>query len=540
MRRITACLSVVILLSAGIASGQTNGGESVWNNGVMKASGPVWRDATATPAPSSSTKAARASTPGTDSGPRSKATAPAATAAGHDAKAKAPPSTGAAGAGTGTAGAPESTAAGKEPAPNSAATKGSGDSGSQPVAPPRSAPQMAPTSLPPWLTLSAQYRGRVEAFYGASGVPGPFYLNRLRLQSTVTVAPGAQVVLQLQDTRVASYETTAPAAMENVLDVREAYVLLGDPKRNGWNARVGRQELQLGEGRLMTASDWNNTARSFDAARASWTHGNVTAMALMARPVVAMSGAFDRWNGAELATVSMLTWRHKPSATTVEPYVFTKHVEAAAGASAGSALYTYGSRLVGTLPGAIDYNMEVAIQRGHARTERVMASAGHYVLGWSGLPLAWKPRLAADLNLASGDTDPNDGRKETFDQVYGSTHARFGLVDRMAWRNLEHVGILADLAPRKSVKIKGGLHRLFLAEAGDGLYASGSGARSPIRGQVTGSHVGNAVDLLVSVDWTRKTNLSIGAGYLFAGRYLRDALRAGDMWTPHLTWRVLF
>jgi hypothetical protein len=50
-------------------------------------------------------------------------------------------------------------------------------------------------------------------------------------------------------------------------DLYQAFVILGNAKEFPLTAKVGRQELIYGDERLIGASDWSNTGRSFDAAK---------------------------------------------------------------------------------------------------------------------------------------------------------------------------------------------------------------------------------------------------------------------------------
>ena len=72
-----------------------------------------------------------------------------------------------------------------------------------------------------------------------------------------------------------------------------------------------------------------------------------------------------------------------------------------------------------------------------------------------GRPLA-APRVAAgrtppcvsgEYNYASGDADPTDGTRGTFDQLYPTPHDKYGLADQVGWRNIHHVRAGVELTP---------------------------------------------------------------------------------------------
>src|SRR5581483_4813180 len=165
--------------------------------------------------------------------------------------------------------------------------------------------------------------------------------------------------------------------MQDVADVREAYLSLGNAKKSPWTARLGRQELLFGDQRLVTGGDWFNAAKSFDGGRGSWSHGGNSITVLYFLPVVPVSGDLDKWNSDERLMGGLYSYRGK-HAGLIEPYVFVKTVGAATAGAPNTVIYTYGARAVATIGCGVDYNLEAALQRGHVKAERMMASAAHY------------------------------------------------------------------------------------------------------------------------------------------------------------------
>ena len=129
-----------------------------------------------------------------------------------------------------------------------------------------------------------------------------------------------------------------------------------------------------------------------------------------------------------------------PNAT-VEPYVLWRlehNVRGEIVKSGNMDIKTAGLRWTGKLPLRFDYGMETAFQRGVIADEPESAWATHWVIGYT-LPDAWRrPRLFVELNRASGDQNPNDGRHGTFDALFPSAHDKFGLADQFGWTNIVH------------------------------------------------------------------------------------------------------
>ena len=152
--------------------------------------------------------------------------------------------------------------------------------------------------LPAWLRFNGLYRVRFEGFLNrnfAAGQSDDHILNRLRIGLKAQPTSWMKFAFEGQDARIyfnRSVPTAPPHA--NPMDLRVGYLELGDIDSKPAGLRVGRQELEFGEGRLVGAFNWINVGRSFDAVRATLRH-NQYRLDLFASSVVnPASGKFDR------------------------------------------------------------------------------------------------------------------------------------------------------------------------------------------------------------------------------------------------------
>ena len=111
-------------------------------------------------------------------------------------------------------------------------------------------------------------------------------------------------------------------------------------------------------------------------------------------------------------------------------------------------LVTMGERWVGKLPAAFDYGAEMAYQTGSQGSDDISAWAGHWVVG-NTLGGKWKVRIAEEYNFASGDANPADGKRTTFDQLYPTGHDKMGPADQLGWRNIHDVRSIVEFTPYK-------------------------------------------------------------------------------------------
>ena len=152
--------------------------------------------------------------------------------------------------------------------------------------------------LPDWLRLTGEYRIRFEALEGNAFKPNnddAYGLGRARVNTTLMPAPWMKLQFQGQDAQVWGRNSKPDAPpYEDTFDVRQAYVEIGGVEDSKFGLRVGRQELYFGEQRLIGHLNWTNTARSFDAVRASYRSKSYRVDAFAASVVNLKDGSFNR------------------------------------------------------------------------------------------------------------------------------------------------------------------------------------------------------------------------------------------------------
>src|SRR5262249_371178 len=134
---------------------------------------------------------------------------------------------------------------------------------------------------------------------------------------------------------------------------------------------------------------------------------------------------------------------------TIEPYLFARRAPNQPTELGGRAVIhsaTFGTRVIAAVQ-PFDLSVEMAGQRGAIGSDAVPAWAGHWAVGFTPARAPWKPRLSGEYNYASGDDQPRDGRRETFDQLYPTNHDKYGLADQIGWKNLHHVRGGVELRP---------------------------------------------------------------------------------------------
>jgi alginate export protein len=406
-------------------------------------------------------------------------------------------------------------------------------------------PNRANAVLPSWLRVRGEFRERFEGFDGSGFVDGRddyYALSRVRLNASVTPSPSFSFQANVQDARVADKTvgpTTAP--FRGPFDLRAAFADIGSAKAPV-AFRLGRQELAFGEQRLLGHLAWVNTGRTWDAARVILRSKLFQADVFGASLVRSLPDEFDKsGNGNRLAGVYATTTKLVPKAS-VEPFVFYRrdvNLRSELATIGNLDQTTVGTRVAGKLPARLDYSVEMALQRGSLAADSVDAWAGHWQVRES-LQGAGAVKLISEYNFASGDDNPTDGTRHTFDQLYPTGHDKLGLADQVGWRNIHHLREGFEFTPIKATPISASYHTWWLASANDALYAASGAALARVPGGAADRHVGQEIDVQVTRALTPQIQVAAGYAHLFTGAFLKQATPGASYSQPYVMVTYVF
>jgi hypothetical protein len=302
------------------------------------------------------------------------------------------------------------------------------------------------------LSFSGSFRSRFET------LDGEFRRNRVGSDQLLTLRTDLRLDLsrerwfaqaELIDARayLASDDTPLNTTLINALEPVNAHVglRLGDDEAAGGVLRLGWQTLDLGSRRLVARNRWRNTTNAFLGASLDWHHatGSQTkafAVSTMNRLPNDRAGLRD--NDIELDDASaerrFVGLFHAGEGLGRPLELWALHLDegdAPGAPSANRRLWTLGFR-VRQAAGrqAWDWELESAVQFGRARATRLPADATdldvrahfeHLSVGYR-FDAALEPRLALDVDYASGDADPEDDRFGAFDQLFGAAVGDLG------------------------------------------------------------------------------------------------------------------
>lgn len=379
--------------------------------------------------------------------------------------------------------------------------------------------------LPDWICFTAGYRARLEGYDGGNfqaGNSDSYLLTRFRFGVLIKPSTWFKVYAELQDATAFWKDEPLAPPYQSTWDLRRLYIDLGDVEQDRLSFRVGRQDLNFGDGRLVGTSYWRNASKGFDAAEVNLNWDWMRISTFAASPVIVLDNGLSHHQEGNNLYGAYATLKHLIPNSAVEPYLFWR-VSPAIRTEEGTLSHldekTFGARWSGAESGW-DYDTEAAGQIGNIGTDRIRAWAGTGIIGYSLQRLRLRPRLFAEYSFASGDQNARDGTHGTFDQLYPNIHDHHGLADQVAWQNLKEVRTGVRVSLRRNWTLAGTYNNWWLASATDAFYNSSGTvvARDP-KG-LSGTHIGEEYDAETSYRINRQLELGSGFGHIFPGAFL--------------------
>lgn len=358
---------------------------------------------------------------------------------------------------------------------------------------------------------------------------------RTSLRADADITKTLRAAVEIRDARYFGQEPSTITQLQTPgagLDLKEGWLEADDFLGSGTRLRFGRQVLSYGDERLLGAFNWNTYGRSFDGAVFTRLFGNTKVDAIFSRLVE--NGQAPAGPGIDLDDTNLYgLYTTTPKAihhSDLDVYVLglTNGMETTGetGAPGTTRFYTAGLRLVGAKDN-MDWGMEVAGQRGTVSGDRLQAMAAHARTGYTMADTAWTPRIGLEWNLATGDHDPTNGRVGTFQNLFPTNHDKYGILDLMAWRNMQDMAASVRVKPAKAWTVTAAWHLLRLEEGADAWYAA-SGAVIRPGGPGLRGDLGQEVDLVFSWKAEDHMRIDFGGAQFFDGDFVKDSGPGGD------------
>jgi len=316
-----------------------------------------------------------------------------------------------------------------------------------------------------------------------------------------------------------------PVIDEDKLDLHQGFVELGIVQRPRVTARVraGRQEIEVGSGRVYALREGPNVPLSFDGVRAIAQKESWRFDTWVARPVTTTPGIFDDSSHRQFSVWGVYVTRSGPGHVSVDAYYlgWDRHNASFEKGVANELRHTVGARLWRV--GRWAYDFEGMYQFGsfgvgniHAWRGAAQASRGFGV--WS------SPRVGIHFDVASGDRNRSSPNLGTFNAFFQSgTYS--GRAQLLGPSNSIRLEPTLTLAPQANVSVSTGWGFYWRESVQDGLYGIPGNLIVPSNG-VPGHYEGSRP--IVEVAWRLNPHLSMHLNYsfVFNGRFEERSVHA--------------
>jgi hypothetical protein len=382
------------------------------------------------------------------------------------------------------------------------------------------------SSLPDWICFTAGYRMRFEGYSGNNFLPNAsdsYLLTRFRFGMFIKPWYWFSLYAELQDADAFMKNPPLSPPYQETWDLRRAYVDIGNIQDGHFGLRVGRQDLNFADGRLVGTSYWRNASRGYDAVQAvsNWSWISATAFAA-SQVVIYDNGLSHHQPGNNLYGLDGKLNKMVPKGT-LEPFLFwrlTPRLKTEEGTPGRLNETTVGARFSGTILNGWDYDTEGAGQFGNLGEDRVRAWAWMGIAGYTLQNIRLKTRLFGEYDFASGDRKSNDGIHGTFDQLFPNIHDHLGLADQFAWQNLKAVRAGARIWLRRNWTVAPIWNDYWLASATDGYYNSSGTIVARDSTGLSGTHIADEYDIQTSYRVDRNLEFGLGLGHIVPGEFL--------------------
>jgi len=420
------------------------------------------------------------------------------------------------------------------------------------IMPPASAGEQPAPGEFPRITFSGNIRARYEYLDNftirryAVHEDDNILLSRLRLGADLLLRPNFRFYAELQDNRFFSedfdvHDFPPACPYENRLDLRQGFMEAKHLWEGPWGFKIGRQAISYRDNRIWGPGDWGNTGRYlWDAAKLYYYSDAVSLDAIIAERVLPNSLKFDG-NHYPFQAYGLYANLPQLKPLTLDLFYALRrdaHETTKGESGVGDAeRHTIGVYVKGELPHGFDGSATAAWQLGDNGPDDVHAYAFVGELGCQ-IEEVLRPRPYVAVSYASGDSNPADGRCETFDGVFGAIDQYYGRMNLISWMNMIDYQCGVAIHPINKLTLSADYHRFMLAESKDSWYYSNGNSMRRDRTGAAGRNLGQEIDLIVKYDVPlgesriakaiRKLELMAGYGYFMPGSFIKRTGSADD------------
>ncbi|RKE35722.1 alginate export protein [Paraburkholderia sp. BL23I1N1] len=331
-----------------------------------------------------------------------------------------------------------------------------------------------------YISLGVVLRERLEVndaplFGLGSAHDDTYLLQRLDVHADIRLGPHVQIFTQFEDAQPYGKDNVTPVD-KNPPDLRQAFVAITEPLGPGtFKFRVGRQEMAFDLQRFVSVRDGPNVRQAFDALWADYETGPWRWIAYATQPVQYRDYSdFDDVSNRDLTFSGLRVERKGVGPGDLSAY-YSRYNRSNAhflDATGDEHRDVFDARYSGNV-NHIDWDVEGMIQSGHVGSKTIGAWAVGSLAGYTLTSVPWTPRIGIQVDAASGDNHPGDGRVGTFNPLFPNGYY-FALAGYTGYSNLIHVKPSLIVKPNSKLTLLAGVGLQWRETTADAVYQQGS------------------------------------------------------------------
>ncbi len=327
-----------------------------------------------------------------------------------------------------------------------------------------------------YASLGATLRERFEtngaANFGVGGTRGDSWvIQRLQLHADVHVDERIRLFAQLQDDRAFDKRAPSPVDQDRA-DLQLAFAEYVTTTSAGTlKARFGRQDFAFDLQRFVSSRDGPNVRQAFDAAWLDWEMTDWRFIGFVSQPVQYKTvRAFDDSSNGTFRFDTLRVERHVLGKNELSAYwsLFERESAHYGDAVGQERRQVFDLRFAGATTG-LDWDIEAMLQTGSVGASTIRAWAFGPRAGYSWATAPWRPRLGLQVDVASGDARPGDGREGTFNPLFPNGYY-FSLAGYTGYANVVHVKPSVTLKPLDGLTVLAATGFLWRETVADAIY----------------------------------------------------------------------
>ncbi|HYP15547.1 MAG TPA: alginate export family protein, partial [Bryobacteraceae bacterium] len=377
------------------------------------------------------------------------------------------------------------------------------------------------------LSIGGDIRERWEGFHNelwgeAEEKTTSSFLQRYMLHCDLRLNSRFRFFGQLKSGIETGRRSGARPIDEDLFDLHEAWAewrFLDGGQARSMALRAGRQEMNLGSGRLVSIREGPNVRLSFDGARLITSANGWSIEGFAMRPHRTKPGVFDDTPDPRQSVWGAYATHEAEGRGSDVYYIGLKRRQREFNAGVGNELrHSFGARLFGAAK-AWDYDFEGVWQAGRfgSGTINAWTLASNTGYRWDCI---LKPRVGVKADVASGDGNPTDGTLGTFNAMFPKG-AYFSQADLLGPYNLVDLHPSISVNATERITLTADVDMFWRQSTKDGLYDVPGFVIVPGHGS-SARHVGYGTN--VSVEWEISRNVTLEGEYqrFLPGRFLRE------------------